>query len=143
MNSINSHAFLSDKDIIHAALERTIKRADGALVTNMAFALHLFDCARDMLPFPNALNLYGYTKKNFNKELIVVFKRCYEIGVSHRIRELTAKLARGDGERAVTLDNLHRVYALYPDPTDSGNDDKTYEFLIRQKDKKNLKGLVK
>lgn len=143
MYNPNLHEHLPDKDVIDGALNRTIRNDKGELLTNFDFALHLFYCARDMLPFIDALNLYGYTKKSFDKKLVSVFKQCYNIGVSHKTREITAKLANGQGERLVVLDTLQRVYNLYADPKEEASTDTTVEFMIRQKDKRNLKGLVK
>jgi len=138
------HKYLADAEVITAALERLITGDDGFAVTNLDFALHLFYCAKDMLPFEDALNLYGYTKKDFEKATVKIFKSCYNVGVSHTKRDLTAKLAAGNIEnRPTTLDSLQRVYNLYADPKDDSDEDKTYEFLIRQKDKKNLRGMVK
>jgi len=118
MNSID---FIQDKVAVMAALERAIVVA-GQPVTNIDFAVHLFNCAKDLLPFEDSLMVYAYTESSFETPTLNSLKTCYNVGLAHVKRDLTHKMLHETDPMAQSRTDaiLKKVFDLYVEPEEGG-----------------------
>lgn len=105
---------LEENSPVLKSLRRTIY-AKGGETIDIEFAIHLYSCARDLLPFDKALIIYGFVPDDFPAEKLLRAQKCYNIGNAHIIRELTGRMRRESNlDNQARIDNLlDRVAKLY------------------------------